>query len=193
MKRICVFAGSNTGEKIEYTEAAESLGKALAERGIELVYGGSNRGLMGRLADAVLSSGGKAIGIMPGGLFRGEMVHRELTAFYEVKDMHERKALMSELSDGFIALPGGLGTFEEIIEVLSWSQLGIHQKPIGLFNVLDYYHSFYELIDHSVKAGFAASSNLQLFIMHPQADDLLQGLLNFNRPELVHKWKTTPN
>ncbi|GIQ62655.1 hypothetical protein PACILC2_12230 [Paenibacillus cisolokensis] len=135
MKRICVFAGSNAGASPAYAEAAEALGAELAARGIELIYGGSRIGLMGRVADAALRGGGKVTGIMPRGLFAGEMIHTGLTEFREVADMHERKALMSELADAFVALPGGLGTFEELFEALSWSQLGIHRKPVGLLNV----------------------------------------------------------
>ncbi|MCR8643481.1 TIGR00730 family Rossman fold protein [Paenibacillus sp. N1-5-1-14] len=189
MKRICVYAGSNVGNSPEYAERAQRLGEELAARGIELVYGGSKIGLMGIVADAVLAGGGRAIGVMPAGLFRGEMRHTGLTEFHETANMHERKALMAELSDAFIALPGGIGTFEELFEMLSWSQLGIHQKPVGLLNVNGFYEPFYNMVDHAITAGFARESNKQLFIMDGEPTTLVESLVNFTRPELENKWK----
>ncbi len=188
MKRICVYAGSNVGNSPEYVESAVVMGKELASRDIELVYGGSRIGLMGCIANAVLEHGGKVIGVMPKGLFRGEMVHTELTELREVGNMHERKALMSELADAFIALPGGLGTFEELFEAISWSQLGIHQKPIGLLNVNQFYRPFYELLVHAIQAGFARESNKDLFILKERGQDLLTGLAEYQRPVLENKW-----
>lgn len=188
MKRICVFAGSNAGASPAYAEAAEALGAELAARGIELIYGGSRIGLMGRVADAALRGGGKVTGIMPRGLFAGEMIHTGLTEFREVADMHERKALMSELADAFVALPGGLGTFEELFEALSWSQLGIHRKPVGLLNVNRFFNPLVAMVSHAVEAGFAKSSNLQLFVLHDRAAELLDSLAGYKRPALEHKW-----
>ncbi|WP_442601958.1 TIGR00730 family Rossman fold protein [Paenibacillus sp. KN14-4R] len=189
MKRICVYAGSNVGNSPEYAEKAKQLGEELASRGIELVYGGSKIGLMGILADAVLANGGKAIGIMPKGLFRGEMVHTGLSEFHEVGNMHERKALMAEMSDAFIALPGGIGTFEELFEMLSWSQLGIHQKPVGLLNVNQFYEPFYQMVDHAITAGFARESNKQLFVMDDEPTPLVEAMVGYTRPEMENKWK----
>lgn len=131
MKTICVFAGSNPGGNEAYKRKAAELGVYMAEQGIGLVYGGSRVGLMGTLADAIMENGGTAIGVMPSGLFSGEVVHQNLTELIEVNGMHERKAKMSELVDGFISMPGGFGTYEELFEVLCWAQIGIHQKPIG--------------------------------------------------------------
>lgn len=188
MKRICVYAGSNLGVAPEYALAAEQLGRELATAGLELVYGGSRIGLMGRLADAVLSRGGKVTGVMPSGLFQGEIVHEGLTDFIETADMHERKATMADLADAFIALPGGLGTFEELFEALSWSQLGIHRKPIGLLDTKGFYRPLHELFRQAVQTGFAKPSNLQLFVISESPSELLEAVTNFQRPELERKW-----
>ncbi len=135
MKRLCVFCGSNLGARAAYRDAARALGKEMTRRGIGLVFGGSNIGLMGVIADTVLDAGGEAIGIMPFHLVRKEIAHRQLTELRVVNSMHERKALMADLADGFIALPGGFGTYDELCEVVTWAQLGLHQKPCGLLNV----------------------------------------------------------
>jgi uncharacterized protein (TIGR00730 family) len=134
MKRICVYSGSNVGNRPEYKEAAIQLSDVFIKNDLELVYGGSKVGLMGEIADQMLENGAKVTGVMPKGLFPEEIVHNRLSRLIEVQDMHERKKTMADLSDGFIALPGGIGTFEELFEVLSWAQLGIHQKPIGVLN-----------------------------------------------------------
>lgn len=189
MKRICIYAGSNSGVSPMYGETAEQLGRVMAERGIALVYGGSKYGLMGRIADTVLKHGGEAIGVMPTGLFKGEMVHTGLTELREVANMHERKALMLELSDALIALPGGLGTFEELFEAMSWSQLGIHRKPIGLLNCEQFYQPLYALVEHAIEAGFARESNRDLFVMDEQPTALVDKLAAFERPELENKWQ----
>ncbi|WP_138493420.1 TIGR00730 family Rossman fold protein [Paenibacillus pinistramenti] len=160
MRSICVFAGSRPGIAAEYTEAAVSLGRALAVEGIKLVYGGSRNGLMGCAANEALAAGGQVIGVMPTGLFKEEIVHRSLTELFEVDGMHARKAKMGELADGFIALPGGVGTFEELFEVLCWSQIGIHSKPVGLLNVGGYYNPLISFIEHSVKEGFTGPATL---------------------------------
>lgn len=188
MKTICVFAGSSSGHASDYISAAQQLGEEMAERGLDLVYGGSRGGLMGEVADAVLERGGKAYGVIPSGLFRGEIVHAGLTQLHEVKDMHERKALMSELSDAFIALPGGMGTFEELFEVLSWSQLGIHRKPIGLVNTCSFYSPVKALIDHASEAGFIRADQDGLYILEDRIPLLLDGLLQFERPAFEEKW-----
>jgi uncharacterized protein (TIGR00730 family) len=188
MKRICVFAGSNLGSNIEYTLHAQELGKEMAENGFELVYGGSKIGLMGEVANKVLEYGGKVTGVMPTGLFRGEMVHTGLTELIEVKDMHERKATMSDLADAYIALPGGYGTFEELFEVISWAQLGIHKKPIGIFNIASYYTPLIDMIDHAVRGGFVQEAHKQLFVSASDSQTLLKKLKEFQSPEFGNKW-----
>ncbi len=188
MKKICVFAGSNLGNEPIYAEAAAQLGRELARRELELVYGGSKIGLMGCTAKAVLESGGRAIGVMPRGLFRGEMIHEGLSEFYEVADMHERKAKMAELSDAFIALPGGYGTFEELFEVVSWSQLGIHQKPVGILNVNGYYTPLLQMVTQAISSGFMPSTHADLIISHTDASELVEKLAAYHRPVLTNKW-----
>ncbi|CAM3458501.1 MULTISPECIES: TIGR00730 family Rossman fold protein [Brevibacillus] len=188
MKCICVFAGSNPGAKPEFSQAAEELGKELLARKLDLVYGGSKMGLMGRVANAVLSGGGCAIGVMPTGLFRGEIVHTNLTELHEVTSMHERKAKMNELADGFIALPGGYGTFEEIFEVVSWGQIGIHGKPIGLLNVEGFYDPVMEMVQHATEAGFIPKTATPLLLCESDPAVLLDRLRDYTPPEKVNKW-----
>ncbi|WP_068616665.1 LOG family protein [Paenibacillus tuaregi] len=188
MKTVCVFAGSNPGVKPEYRTQAIQLGSVLADRDIRLVYGGSRLGLMGEVANEVLLRGGHVIGVMPSGLFRGEIVHRELSELIEVESMHERKAKMGETADGFIALPGGLGTFEELFEVLCWAQIGIHAKPIGLLNINGYYDPLIELIKHSVKEGFSNESHLSLIRISDDPEALLDQMSEYQPQELGSKW-----
>ncbi|OLO42200.1 Rossman fold protein, TIGR00730 family [Alkalihalophilus pseudofirmus] len=178
MKKICVFAGSNVGAKPEFEQGAIQLGRLLAERNIELVYGGSKIGLMGRIADSVLQSGGKVTGIMPRNLFSKEIIHPLLTEFHETETMHERKALMSKFADGYIALPGGLGTFEELLEVMCWAQIGIHKKPIGALNVLHYYEPVSELLKKAANAGFMPQANVDLLILEEKPDTLLERMFD---------------
>ncbi|MDP4096164.1 TIGR00730 family Rossman fold protein [Paenibacillus sp. P96] len=174
MKSICVFAGSNDGVAPEYREQAARLGEHIARRGLRLIYGGSSFGLMGTAANAALASGGEVTGIMPTALFRREIVHEGLTEFIGVKDMHERKATMHRMADGFIALPGGIGTFEELFEVLCWAQIGLHSKPVGLLNVNGYYNPLMELIRHSVQEGFAGRTHLNLIMLEEDAEELVK-------------------
>ncbi|MDE5414621.1 TIGR00730 family Rossman fold protein [Alkalihalobacterium chitinilyticum] len=181
MKRICVFAGSNVGASPEFEQGAVRLGQLLAEQNIELVYGGSKIGLMGSIADSVLQSGGKVTGVMPKNLFKREIIHPLVTEFHETETMHERKALMSELADGYIALPGGIGTFEELFEVLCWAQIGIHKKPIGALNVLNYYDPVSELIKKAATAGFMPQANVDLLIIEKQPEMLLEKMFNQNK------------
>lgn len=188
MKRICVFAGSNRGTNPAYEEAAINLGKALVEHGLECVYGGSSIGLMGSVANTVLEKGGRAIGVMPTGLFRGEMVHKGLTTLYEVNNMHERKAKMGELSDAFIALPGGYGTLEEVFEAVSWGQLGIHQKPVGLLNVDGYYQPILDMVAGGVKSGFIHAAHAQLITADNDPHPLIQRLKAYQPPAEINKW-----
>ncbi|MEB1807112.1 MAG: TIGR00730 family Rossman fold protein [Bacillaceae bacterium] len=181
MKRICVFAGSNVGASPEFEQGAVRLGQLLAEQNIELVYGGSKIGLMGSIADSVLQSGGKVTGVMPKNLFKREIIHPLVTEFHETETMHERKALMSELADGYIALPGGIGTFEELFEVMCWAQIGIHKKPIGALNVLNYYDPVSELIKKAATAGFMPQANVDLLIIEKQPEMLLEKMFNQNK------------
>ena len=185
--RLCVFCGSNSGTNSVYRDAAVAMGRLLAERGIELVYGGGNVGLMGVLADAVLQANGRVIGVIPESLMAKEVGHLGLTDLRIVQSMHERKALMADLSDGFIAMPGGFGTFEEFCEVVTWSQLGIHSKPCGLLNVNGYYDPLLELFDHAVREGFLRKENRRLVLEDRDSEQLLEKMAAF-APIPADKW-----
>jgi len=176
MKRVCVFCGANAGLREDYRSAAQLLAGALARRGLGLVYGGGNVGLMGMLADAMLHAGGKVIGVIPQRLVDREVAHRGLTELRIVDTMHQRKALMADLCDAFIALPGGYGTVEEFFEILTWSQLGIHRKPSGLLNVLGYYDSLLAMLDHAVDEQFLLSANRKLVVAETDPELLLRRL-----------------
>ncbi len=187
MKRICVFCASSSGRRPEYRSCAEELGLELAQRKIGLVYGGGNVGLMGALADSVLSAGGEAIGVIPEHLMAKEVGHKGLTKLHVVHSMHERKALMADLSDAFIALPGGFGTLEEFCEVLTWSQLGLHAKPCGIVNVLDYYTPLLTMFDHAVQERLLKPENRALVLARNAPAELLQAFEEW-RPVHVEKW-----
>ncbi|OSB15032.1 TIGR00730 family Rossman fold protein [Clostridium botulinum] len=189
MKRICVYSGSNLGLRSEYKESAKLLGKILAENKIELVYGGSRIGLMGEISNEVLRNNGKVIGVMPKGLFAGEMVHENLTKLIEVENMHERKQTMAELSDGFIALPGGLGTFEELFEILSWAQLGIHKKPIGILNISNFFDPLLHMIKNTCTEGFMNESNIKLILVSDTPSELIKQMKNYVPPIMENKWR----
>src|ERR1051325_3906548 len=180
MKRICVFAGSNSGKRPEYLAAAKELARTLAERKIGVVYGGARIGLMGALADTTLEHGGSVVGVMPEVLVEKEVAHTGLTELRVVSSMHERKATMAQLSDGFIALPGGYGTLEEFFEVVTWGQLGIHAKPCGLLNVAGYFDPMLTMIGHSVSEGFVRADNRKLIVSAPTVSDLLEKMQNYN-------------
>ncbi|MGP4076335.1 TIGR00730 family Rossman fold protein [Halobacillus sp. K22] len=180
MKQICVFAGSSAGHNPAYAEGAKKLGKAFAEKNIELVYGGAKSGLMGVLADSILEQGGKVTGVMPTELFDREIAHTELSDFIEVNTMHERKAKMSELADGYIALPGGFGTFEELFETVSWAQIGLHQKPVALFNIEGYYTPLKRLIEHAIEAGFVPETNRSIIVDSADPYGLLDMMNNYD-------------
>jgi uncharacterized protein (TIGR00730 family) len=186
-RRICVFCGSNSGTNSAYHDAAVAMGRLLAERGIELVYGGGNIGLMGVLADVVLQARGRVIGVIPDSLMAKEVGNSSLTELRVVKSMHERKALMADLSDGFIAMPGGFGTFEEFCEVVTWSQLGIHAKPCGLLNIEGYYDSLLQLFDHAVREEFLRDENRRLVLEDRDPERLLEKMAQFRSPA-VGKW-----
>lgn len=187
MKRLCVFCGSSAGETSRYLEAASATGSLLARRGITLVYGGSRVGLMGRLADAALESGGEVVGVIPRPLTAREVAHDGLTRLHVVDSMHERKALMSDLADGFLALPGGLGTLEEFFEVLTWSQLGLHRKPCGLLDVAGYYEPLIGFLDRAVTHGFLAETHRRMIQVARDPDELLRRLAEYEPPE-VPRW-----
>ena len=192
MKRICVFCGSNAGHDPRYRAEADLLGRLLAGRGIELVYGGGNVGLMGVIADACLGAGGTVIGVIPEALIGKEVAgravdHRGLTRLEVVDSMHTRKARMAELADGFIALPGGFGTFEEFCEVLTWGQLGFHVKPMGLLNVNGFYDPLLALFEHAVAEGFLREENRAMALAADDIESLLAALAAY-RPEPVSKW-----
>ncbi len=187
MKRICVFCGSSSGSRPEYRTAAENLGVAMVKRNIGLVYGGGNVGLMGIIADAVLKAGGEAVGVIPENLVAREVGHKGLTKLHVVRSMHERKALMADLSDAFIAMPGGFGTLEEFCEVLTWSQLGLHAKPCGILNILDFYTPLLRMFDHAVNEQFLKPENRALVLSRESAAALLQALEEW-RPVRVEKW-----
>jgi uncharacterized protein (TIGR00730 family) len=174
LRRLCVFCGSSIGKRDAFQQAARELGRLLAAHGIELIYGGGNCGLMGALADEVLKNGGRVTGVIPKGLMGKELAHLQLTKLHVVADMHERKALMSSLADGFIALPGGFGTLEELFEVITWGQLGLQQKPIGLVNVEGFFDPVLELIDHAIGEGFVRPEQRQLLVSSASPKELLQ-------------------
>ena len=186
---ICVFCGSNAGVTPVYAEAATALGETLARQDIRVVYGGGSVGLMGALASAAMRAGGEVIGVIPAALDRREIADRSITELHVVQTMHERKALMAELSDAFIALPGGYGTFEELFEVVTWAQLGIHQKPIGLLNVAGYYDPLLAFLAHAVETGFLRPQHLDLLV-HADAIDALLDRMRTHAPPAVEKWLT---
>jgi len=187
MKRICVFCGSNAGARSEYAEAARALATVLAERKLGIVYGGGNVGLMGVLADAALARGGEVIGVIPQKLVDKEVAHRGVTELRIVETMHERKALMNDLSDAFLALPGGFGTLDEFFEVLTWSQLGFHGKPCALLNVAGYYDGMLAMLDHAVTERFLRPAHRELVIADTDPLRLLQRLSAF-APAPKGKW-----
>ena len=174
--RLCVFCGSHHGRRPVYRETAVALGRALAERGITLVYGGGSVGLMGDVADATLQSGGHVVGVIPERLATSEFMHEGLTELHVVDSMHERKAMMSELADGFVALPGGFGTLEETLEVITWGQLRLQSKPIGLLDVEGYFADLVALVDHGVAEGFIDTRHRHIFVTETRVEALLDCL-----------------
>lgn len=173
MQRLCVFCGSSAGNRTVYADSARLLGQELAARGIGLIYGGGHVGLMGILADAVLAGGGEVIGVIPQALVDRELAHRGLTELRVVHSMHERKALMAKLADGFAALPGGFGTGDELLEMLTWAQLGIHAKPVGLLNVAGYFDSLLGWLDLAVREGFLTAENRAILKQSDRIEELM--------------------
>ncbi len=176
--RIVVYCGSSKGHKPIYTQAAKELANVMVNQGIDLVYGGGNIGLMGVIADEVLALGGKVYGVIPAILAEKEVAHYGLTELLIVKDMHERKAKMFELSDAVIAMPGGIGTMEELFEALTWNQIGIHHKPCGLLNIGDFYNQFNNMLSHMVEEGFLRSNHKDLLSVNDNAVELVNALIN---------------
>ncbi len=187
MQSVCVFCGSSQGNDPAYTQAARSLGRTLAEANVRLVFGGGHVGLMGVISNAALEAGGEVIGIIPKSLVERELAHPGLTDLRIVGSMHERKAMMSDLSEGFIALPGGTGTLEEFFEVLTWAQLGEHRKPCGLLNVAGYYDPLITIFDHMVRKGFLSASNRSLVLVEAEPAALI-GRLEEYEPPAKPKW-----
>jgi len=187
LSSICVFCGSNAGAQPAYVETAEAVGRGLAQRGVRLVFGGSKVGMMGALADAARFAGGDVVGVMPQAMVDREIAHTGLDDLRIVGSMHERKALMAELSDAFIALPGGVGTLEELFEVYTWAQLGIHDKPLGLLDVAGYYRPLIAFLDHSVQERFVRASTRSLLAVDDDLDGLLAALEAW-RPPTEDKW-----
>jgi uncharacterized protein (TIGR00730 family) len=184
MKVLCVFLGSSPGASVLYTRAVKELAAVLVERNLTLVYGGSRVGLMGILADCVLEAGGEVIGVIPKGLFSKETPHNGLTELRIVKSMHERKQVMADLSDGFLALPGGVGTLEELTEIYTWGQLGLHRKPCGLLNVEGYFDHLIRFLDHAVQEGFLKPVHRDRLLVGEDPDSLLDRLDGYQAPDL---------
>ena len=198
MKQVCVFCGSNAGNKPEYLRAADTVGATLARRGIGLVYGAGNIGLMGAVADACLAAGGEVTGIIPQALMGKEVAgrpvdHKTLTRCEVVDSMHTRKARMAELSDGFIALPGGFGTFEELCEILTWSQLGFHGKPVGLLNIAGFYDPLLALFDRAVEDGFLHPKNRAMALVDTDIDALLERMASYRADPVTKGLKDARN
>jgi len=192
LKTLCVFCGSSAGARPVYADAARKMGEALVARDITLVFGGGRVGLMGEIARTVLAGGGRVVGMIPKALVRKEIVYEDLTELHVVDSMHERKAMMAERSDGFIAMPGGYGTFEEFCEVLTWSQLGFHHKPVALLNVAGYYDGLLALFDHAVAEAFVRPLHRSMVIAESDPLTLLDRLAAF-QPPTVEKWITSPD
>jgi uncharacterized protein (TIGR00730 family) len=189
MKSITVFCGSSSGTNPEFLKQAELLGTKLAEKDIMLVYGGAKVGLMGAIANGVLNGGGKVIGILPHFLRKKEVAHEGLTKLIFVDSMHDRKTMMNDHSEGVIALPGGYGTLEELFEMLTWAQLGLHKKPIGILNVSGYYDHLIKLIEQMVEQGLLKIMNKEMLLVDTNIDRLLDKMHNYRAPE-VSKWIT---
>lgn len=189
MKTVCVYCGSNVGVRGEYADAARKLARHLASEGVGIVYGGASKGLMGILADEMLAAGGKVVGVIPAALQAREIAHLGLTELHVVNSMHERKAMMAESSDGFVALPGGFGTLEEIVEALTWAQLRIHEKPCGLLNISGYFDGLLRYLEHAEAEGFLSPQHRAMLVVAEQPADLMRKFAEYRAP-VLQKWMT---
>ena len=187
MRRLCVFSGSSPGAHPAYAEATAALGRALADAGLGVVYGGASVGLMGTVADAALAAGGEVVGVIPQALVDREIAHPGLSDLRVVGSMHERKALMAELSDGFVALPGGTGTLDELFEVYTWTQLGLHAKPLGLLDVRGYWASLVAFLDHAVAERFVTAEHREMLVVADGPEALLEAFRRWRAPVRA-KW-----
>ncbi len=187
MKRICVYCGSAVGASSVYVQMAEKLAIELVKRNIELVYGGAQVGVMGSIANSVLAAGGSVIGVLPVGLFRTEVPHDGLTQLIEVSSLHERKAKMAEISDAFIALPGGLGTLEELFEILTWAQLGLHKNPVGILNVNGFYDKMLDYLDHAVAEKFIRLQHREMIVVDADIESMFEKFSQYE-PPIGQKW-----
>lgn len=187
ISRICVFCGSSPGKQAEYVESAKELGQEFVRQDIELVYGGGNIGLMGAVAETVMAEGGKVIGIIPQFLAEKEVAYQDITTLHIVNSMHERKAMMAELADGFIALPGGLGTFEELLEILTWNQLGVQKKPCAIFNMAGFYQHLLALLEHAVSEKFLKPVHRDMLLVAESAADTVKLISNYEHTH-TDKW-----
>jgi uncharacterized protein (TIGR00730 family) len=187
VRRLCVFSGSSPGGHPDYAQAAAGLGRTLAAHGIGLVYGGASVGLMGTIADAVLDAGGEVVGVIPQALVDREIAHPGVSDLHVAGSMHERKARMADLSDGFIALPGGMGTLEELFEVYTWTQLGLHAKPLGLLDVRGYYAQLAAFLDHAVAERFVTVEHREMLVVEQRAEAMIEAFRRW-RPPLRAKW-----
>ena len=193
MQRVCVFCGASSGARAAYADAARAFGVAAARRGLGVVYGGGRVGLMGALAEGALGAGGEVIGVIPQELVDRELAHEGLSELHVVGSLHERKAMMAELSDAFVALPGGFGTLDELMEQLTWSQLGLHAKPVGLLDVEDYWRPLIALARHATQEGFVRESDLAAIAVAADAESLLDRLDGMTREERPRpKWSRPP-
>jgi uncharacterized protein (TIGR00730 family) len=185
MRSVCVYCGSSVGDSPAYAHAAREFARALARRRLTLVYGGASVGVMGALADAMLAAGGQVIGVIPQPLVARELAHKGLTQLRVTRSMHERKAQMAELADAFVALPGGVGTLEELFEAWSWSQLGLHRKPCGLLDAGGYYRGLVDFLDHATRAGFVGVEHRAMLLIAQQPEPLLEALAAYQPPRVT--------
>lgn len=188
IRRLCVFCGSSDKMHGDYLTAAEEMGRTAAAHGLEIVFGGGGTGMMGALADGALDSGGRVIGVIPELFNTPELLHAGLKDLHVVESMHARKALMAELADAFVALPGGFGTLEELFEMLTWMQIGLHTKPIGLLNVRSYFDPLIDLIKHAQEQGFIYDEHLELILVNEQPGELITRIESFSIPEGLERW-----
>jgi uncharacterized protein (TIGR00730 family) len=188
LARICVYCGSSDKVAPKYLDAANAMGLCLAQKGIGLVYGGGSTGLMGAVANAVLAGGGEAIGVIPEFFDTPELAHRQLTELVRVGDMHQRKAKMAQLAEGFIALPGGFGTFEELFEIITWAQIGLHANPIGVLNIDGYFDPLIDLINHAQSQGFIYVEHKHLIAFETEPEALLGAMSRYQPPPNLERW-----